>query len=181
MVWTIVLQNLLLECQLIVRGSYSRLEHFEDCIKAYQGKNDLKMSDKDIEEVEDYFSENYDEDDVITRHDLEQVCKVLEKSIKGIENALLMRINLSALDDIAHLEEDLTDDFKAFSSEYDALARDGLVGKKFIYSRSVLLHLLRRRGHDYRMENLTMVKNKTTIKAHNDICRLVFERLGWDI
>ena len=170
-----------INCRKNVRGSYSRLEHFEDCIKVYQGKNDLKMSVRDIEEIEDYFRENYGEDDVITRHDLEQVCKFLGKPIKGNENALLARINPSALDDISHLDEDLIDDFKALSREYDALARDGLVGKKFIYSQSVLAHLLRRRGHDYRMENLTMVKNKNTIEAHNDICRLVFERLGWDI
>ena len=109
---------------------------------------------------------------------MEKVCKVLKKSIRGNENALLMRINPSALDDISHLEEDLISDLKAFSKEYDVLVRDGLVGKKFIYSQSVLLHLLRRRSHDYRMENLTMVKNKNTMKKHNDICRLIFERLG---
>ena len=112
---------------------------------------------------------------------MEQACKFLGKPIKDNENALLARINPSVLDDIPHLEEDLIDDFKAFSGEYDVLARDGLVGKKFIYLQSVLAHLLRRRGHDYRMENLTMVKNKNTIEAHNDICRLGFERLGWDI
>ena len=165
----------------VKRETYSRLDHFEDCIKAYQGKNDLRMSVRDIEEIEDYFRENYDEDDVITRRDLEKVCKVLKKPIRGNENALLMRINPSALDDISHLEEDLISDFKAFSKEYDALVRDGLVGKKFIYSQSVLLDLLRRRDYDYRMENLTMVKNKSTMKKHNDICRLVFERLGWEI
>ena len=137
------------------------------------------MSDEDIEQIEDYFEENYG---ILTRCELEKVCKVSgKKSIKGNENALLMRINPSALDDIAHLEEDLISDFKAFSKEYDALVRDGLVGKKFICSQSVLLHLLRRRGHDYRMENLTMVKNKNTIKKHNDICRLIFKRLGWEI
>ena len=166
----------------VIKDSYSRIEHFEDCIKVYQGKNKLKMNDEDIEQIEDYFEENYGENGIITRRQLEKVCKVLgKKSIKGNENALLMRINPSALDDISHLEEELIDDFKAFSREYDALARDGLVGKKFIYSKSVLAHLLRRRDHDYRMENLTMVKNKNTIEAHNDVCRLIFERLGWEI
>ena len=83
----------------VIKDSYSRLEHFEDCIKVYQGKNKLKMSDEDIEQIEDYFEENYRENEVITRSDLEKVCKVLgKKSIKGNENALLMRINPSVLD-----------------------------------------------------------------------------------
>ena len=164
----------------VKKETYSRFEHFEECIKAYQGRNKLRMSDKDIEEIEDYFKENYDENELITRSDLEKVCKVLgKKTKKGNVNALLMRISPRSLDDISHLEEDLISDFKAFSKEYDSLVRDGLVAKKFIYSQSVLFHLLRRRSHDYRLENFTMVKNKDIIKKHNDICRLVFERLGW--
>ena len=95
----------------VKREIYSRLDHFEDCIKAYQGNNDLRTSVRDIEEIEDYFRENYDEDDVITRSDLEKVCKVLKKPIRGNENALLMRINSSALNDISHLEDDLISDF----------------------------------------------------------------------
>ena len=81
----------------VIRDSYSRLEHFKDCIKVYQGKNKLKMSDEDIKQIEDYFEENYKEKDLITRCEFEKVCKVLgKKSIKGNENALLMRINPSA-------------------------------------------------------------------------------------
>ena len=99
----------------VIKDSYSRPEHFEDCIKVYQGKNKLKMSDEDIKQIEDYFEENYRENEVITGSDLEKVCKVLgKKSIKGNENALLMRINPSVLDDISHLEEDIINDFKSF-------------------------------------------------------------------
>ena len=108
------------------------------------------MSDEDIKQIEDYFEENYRENEVITRSDLEKVCKVLgKKSIKGNENELLMRINPSVLDDISHLEENIINDFKSFSKEYDVLARDRSFGKKFVYSQLVLLHLLRRKGHDY--------------------------------
>ena len=140
---------------------YSRLDHFQKYIMTYQGKNRISMSDKDIEEIENYIKENYDGNEVITRSDLEKVCKVLgKKSIKGNENALLMRINPSVLDDISHLEEDIINDFKSFSKEYDVLAKDGSFGKKFVYSQLVLLHLLRRKGHDYKSENFTMIKNK---------------------
>ena len=164
----------------VKREIYSRLDHFEKCIMAYQGKNRISMSDKDIEEIENYIKVNYDENEVITKSDLEKVCKVLgKKSIIGNENALLMRINPSVLDDISHLEEDIINDFKSFSKEYNVLARDGSFGKKFLYSQLVLLHLLRRKGHDYKSENFTMIKNKKTMKKYNDICRLIFERLGW--
>ena len=54
----------------VKKETYKRIEHFEECIRAYQGKNKLMMSDKDIEEIEDYFKENYDE--LITRSDLEK-------------------------------------------------------------------------------------------------------------
>ena len=161
----------------VKKETYSKFVQFKECIKSYQGRNELKISDKDFEEIKDYIKENYDENELITRSDLEKVCKVLGKKIKrGNENALLARISPNSLDDISHLEEGLISDFKVFSKEYDSLVRDR---KKFIYSQSVLFHLLRRRGHDYRPENFTMIKNKDTIKKHNDICRLVFERLGW--
>ena len=139
------------------------------------------MSDKDIKQIEGYFKENYKENEIITRRDLEKVCKVLgKKSIKGNENALLMRINPSALDDISDLKDELINDFKAFSKEYDVLAKGGLVRKKFLYSQFVLFHLLRRRGHDCNPENFNMTRTKSGKKTHNDICRLVFERLGWE-
>ena len=56
----------------VKKETYSRLEHFEECIKAYQAKNKLRMSDKDIEEIEEYFRENYDENELITRSDLKK-------------------------------------------------------------------------------------------------------------
>ena len=100
----------------VKKETYLRLEHFEECIKAYQGKNELKMSYKDVEEIEDYFKENYDENELITRGDLEKVCKALGKKPKRSNvNALLMRISPRSLDDISHLEEDLISDFEAFS------------------------------------------------------------------
>ena len=137
------------------------------------------MSDEDIEKIEDYLEENYGKNEMITRSQLKKVCKVLgKKSIKGNENALLMRINPGSLDDISYLENDLMNDFKAFSKEYDSLVKGGLVRKKFLYSQFVLFHLLRRRGHDCNPENFTMIKTKNGKKTHNDICRLVFERLG---
>ena len=91
-----------------------------------------------------------------------------------------MRINPSALDDISDLEDELMSDFKAFLKEYDVLAKGGLVRKKFLYSQFVLFHLLKRRGHACNPENFTMIKTKSGKEIHNDICRLVFERLGWE-
>ena len=165
----------------VKRENYSRLDYFEHCIKAYPGKNDLRMNVRDIEEIEDHFKENYDENEAITRSDLEKVYKALgKKSIKSNENAMLMRINLDALDDISYLEEEPINDFKSFSKEFDSLARRGLIRKKFLYSQSVLLHLLRRRGHDCNLENFTVIRTKNGMKINNDICRLIFERLGWE-
>ena len=57
------------------RETYSRIEHFEDCIKVYQGKNRLSISDKRVKKLEDYLEENYDNVTDITRDDLVQVCK----------------------------------------------------------------------------------------------------------
>ena len=127
----------------VKRKPYSRLDYFEHCIKAYQGKNDLRMNVRDIEEIEDYFKENYDENEAITKSDLEKVCKALgKKSINGNENAMLMRINPIALDDISYLEEDLMSGFNSFSEEFDCLAKRRLIRKKFLHSQTVLFHLL---------------------------------------
>ena len=138
------------------------------------------MSARDIEEIKDYFKENYDEEHIITKSDLERACSVLDKKVKANEiNALLLGIDPRSVDDISHLEEDLINDFKSFSREYDSLVKEGMVSRKFMYLQSVLYHLLKRRGHSFNMENSTMIKNKKTMKKYNDICRLIFERLGW--
>ena len=139
------------------KGSYSRLKHFCDCIKEYQGTNKLKMKEEDIKHMEDYFKSYSPES--ITRREIEKVCKMLgKKSAKGNENALLRLLNPKVLDDISHLENDLLDDFNVFSKEYDLLARNDLKRKKFLYSQFVLFHILRRRGHDCRPENFTMIR-----------------------
>ena len=164
--------NLLLKIEVCYR-----LDNFKDCIMAYQGKNKLNMSDEDIEEIKDYTVKNYG-DEAITRSNLVKVCKALCKNINGNETALLMRIDPDALDDISHLEDDLINDFKEFSKAYDELTKDG---KKLIFSQSILIHLLRRRGHNCRFENISYIINKKTMKKHNDICGMVFERLGWDL
>ena len=67
-----------------------------------------------------------------------------KKSAKGNENVLLRRLNPNALDDISQLD-DIIDDFKVFSNEYDILARNDLSRKKFICSQFVLFHILRQR------------------------------------
>ena len=103
-----------------------------------------------------------------------------KKSAKGNENALLRRLNPKVLDDISHLETDLLDDFKAFSKEYDILARNDSSRKKFLYSQFVLFHILRKRGYDCRPKNFTMIRTDDRKRAHNEICRLIFERPGWE-
>ena len=161
-----------------IKDSYSRLNHFHDCMKRYQGKNRLRMKVEDIEHIENYFRQNYSPD-TITRTDVDRVCKMLgKKSVKDNENSLLRRLNLKALDDISHLETDLLDDFKVFSKEYDILARNDLSRKKFLYSQFVLFHILRKRGHDYCPENFMMIRMDDRKRAHNEICRLIFKRPG---
>ena len=138
------------------------------------------MKEEDIKHMKDYFRENYSPD-MITRPEVERVCKMLgKKSAKGNENAPLKLLDPKVLDDISHLENDILDDFNIFSKEYDLLARNDLTRKKFLYSQFVLFHILRRRGHDCRPENFTTIRTDDRKKAHNEICRLIFERLGWE-
>ena len=130
----------------IINQTYSRIDHFEDCIKIYQGRNQLNVSARDIEEIKDYFKENYDEEHIITKSNLERVCSVSDKKVKADEiNALLLSIDPCSVDDISHLEEDLLNDFKSFSREYDSLVKEGMVSRKFMYLQSVLYHLLKQR------------------------------------
>ena len=82
------------------KNSYSRLNHFKDCIRSYQGKNKFRMKEEDIKHIEDYFRENYSLD-MITRPEIERVCKMLGKKFaKGNENALFRWLNPKVLDDI---------------------------------------------------------------------------------
>ena len=106
---------------------HTRLYTFETSLMSYQGKGNFTMSDSDIQEIEDYFAENYEDNTNITRTDVIKVSMILRKNIRGNENRLLVRINLNALNDIEHLKEDIIEDFKAFSEEFDRLAKLGLV------------------------------------------------------
>ena len=150
----------------------NRLEHFKDCIVSYQGKDSVGMSDCDIREIRDYITTNYDEE--ITRSDLIKICKALGKKIGGRENALLALFNPSELDDISHLEDVLIDDFIEFSNAYDEIMKDG---RRIVFVKFVLMQLLRRRGHSPMSDYVGYTNAR---KKHNDICRMVFERLGWD-
>ena len=47
-----------------IKNSYSRLNHFYDCMKRYQGKNRLRMKEEDIKQIEDYFRRNYSPDTI---------------------------------------------------------------------------------------------------------------------
>ena len=68
-----------------IKDGYSRLRHFLEYMRSYQGNNKLRMKDEDVNQIVDYFRENYSLD-MITRSEIGIVCKKIgKKSAKGNE------------------------------------------------------------------------------------------------
>ena len=68
--------------------SYSRIHHFKNCIKKYQGKNKLSMKKEELEKVGSWIL-SYFKKEELRRQDILDLVKMFSlKSAKGKENEI---------------------------------------------------------------------------------------------
>ena len=173
--------------------SYDRKVHFRDCINQYQGKQNSTIDQKVYESLEDQFERHHllvgDKDSPkeirfskITKMHVGMFLKELGLS-KHYENTNLIHYNLTGVkpDDISYLEDTLLADFDLLVEEYDKMFKHKIDRSSFINTQYVLYQLLLRHKHPCKKEDFAILKTIDKQNFHDDICGMVFSRLGWNI
>ena len=82
-------------------------------------------------------------------------------------------------DDISYLEEQLLDDFDILTDIYDKRFKN-INRKNFINTQYVLFQLLSRHRHSCKKEEFIILKTIDRKFFHDEICKELFEELGWN-
>ena len=75
------------------------------------------------------------------------------------------------------------DDFETLSELYDVTYKNGdnnISRKSFISIQYVLFQLLRRHKHPCNPSDFTVLKTIDRKTFHDEVCRNLFEQLGWN-
>jgi hypothetical protein len=174
--------------------AYSRIIHFQECIKQYQGKQNCKIPKEVFEKLEKKFKgfnllndseNNHIKYSRITKEHILMFLKQLGYA-NHYENANYIYYILlgKRIDDIDYLEDQLIEDFKELSSLYDSVyGKDKpkeLKRKNFMNVQYILFQLLKNRNHDCNLEDFSVLKTIEKKKFHDEICSHLFDRLGWN-
>jgi hypothetical protein len=169
--------------------TYDRKVHFRDCINQYQGKQNSTIQQNIYDDLEIQFERHHllhpgkDKEikfkDVTKNHVL-IFLKELGYS-KHYENVHLIHYNFTGIkpDDISYLEEQLLDDFDVLTDLYDKRFKH-INRKNFINTQYVLFQLLRRHRHPCKKEEFIILKTIDRKFFHDEICKDLFEELGWN-
>jgi hypothetical protein len=174
--------------------AYSRVIHFQECIKQYQGRQNCKIPQEVFDKLEKKFqayrllnestidSIKYSK---ITKDHILMFLKQL-KYPNHYENVNFIYFSLTnrRVDDIEHLEHQLIEDFKVLSNLFDLIhgkdKPDELKRKNFLNVQYILFQLLRSHNHPCKMEDFSILKTVEKKKYHDEICSKLFEKLGWN-
>lgn len=170
---------------------YDRKVHFRDCIKQYQGKQNSTIPQKVYKELEHELQSHHilleSESEIdsekfknVTKNHILLFLKELGYS-NHYENVHLIHKTLTGqkADDISYLEDQLMDDFDSLTELYDKNYKD-INRKNFINTQYVLYQLLRRHKHPCKKEEFIILKTIDRKFFHDDICKNLFQTLGWN-
>ena len=87
-----------------------------------------------------------------------------------------------SVNNIGHLESKLLDDFDILANLYDKKYKQNkkITRKNFINTHYVLFQLLRRHRYKCIPDDFNILKTTDRKSFHDDICRDLFETLGWN-
>ena len=151
------------------KNGYSRMNHFENCIRKYIGVNKIKP-DK-LEKIKSEILSVYDKCS-LTRQNIADFGKW-----KGNENAIFFQITGKTVDHISHLEKHLLANFRLFSAKFDEEKRFGR--KKFLNMNYVLFHLLKQLGHNVDEKNFPLLKTEKSKTNQEKIIQNILQTLNF--
>jgi len=174
--------------------TYESRIHFRDCVNQYQGKQNTTIPDIVFKNLEKQFELhgllNGDEKTVtntrfskITREHIYLFLRETGHSTH-YEDVFLIHYKLTGKkpNDISHLEQQLMEDFDILINLYDKKFKQlrKIDRKSFINTQYVLFQLLRRHKYMCKKEDFNMLKTLDRKSFHDDICKELFEELGWN-
>jgi hypothetical protein len=175
--------------------AYDRKLHFRDCINQYQGKQNTNINSKIFNDLINQFEKHHllvgnknlsrEKRCVkITKEHIYLFLKELEYT-KHYENVNLIHYQItgSKPDDISYLEDKLLDDFDILTNLYDKKFKNkaGFSRKNFINTQYILYQLLLKYKHPCKKEDFTILKTVDRKSFHDDITKMLFEELGWNM
>jgi hypothetical protein len=168
---------------------YDRRVHFRECLAQYQGKENCTVAPEVIDALIEQFKHHNlliasdDEKEKfknITKKHVSMFLKELGIS-KHYDNVNLIHSLITGVpaDDISHLENALMEDFVTLTDLYERKFRND-TRKNFINTEYVLYQLLIKYKHKCRADDVAVFKSADRKLNHDDICRTLFEELGWN-
>ena len=174
--------------------TYDPKIHFRDCINQFQGKQNATISPKVYETLINQFelhsllkgdsqSPKSVRFENITKDHIYLFLKETGYS-KHYEDIVLIYYNITGNkpDDIGYLEPILLQDFDVLTNIYDQIYRKDrkIERKNFINTQYVLFQLLKRHKYPCKKEDFNILKTTDRQSFHDDICKTLFEYLGWN-
>lgn len=174
--------------------TYERRIHFKDCINQYQGKQNATVDEKVYRDLEEQFSRHEllnGDASTPKRQRFERITKdhimmFLKETghTKHYEDIVLIYRTMTGkkVDDIAHLEGQLMEDFDKISELYDKKYKveRKIDRKSFINTQYILFQLLRRHKYPCKREDFNMLKTLDRQSFHDEIVRDLFEQLNFN-
>lgn len=171
--------------------SYDRRVHFRECIKRYQGKQNVNIESTIFEELVQQFSryQLIPEDfellpkqvafENVNRRHIMLFLKELGYN-KYYEDVVYIynKVTGKEIPDISHLENDLMLDFDTLVDLYDQTFKTER--KNFINNQYVLFQLLRKYKYPCKKEDFNFLKTNDRKLYHDSVCQQLFEKLGWN-
>lgn len=158
--------------------TYSKDQHFKECILQFQGKKAKKIPSAVFQYVKDH--------DPKTLMDVVSLLKLKPEFKKFSDESMYIfrEISCRPVEDIGHLEGKLHSDFAEFTNAYDKYfgsrqnLEDGISTRtNFINVQYVLCRLLTKNGFFGSDADLTMFQDK--INSHSLIVDKIFSILDW--
>lgn len=165
--------------------------HFRDCIKQYQGKQNCTIPPNVYKDLEEQFFLHHllngnknTPKEIRFKNITKKHIMIFLKELKysgHYENVHLIHYNFTGIkpDDISHLEEHLLIDFDILLELYHKMFKN-IKRKNFINTQYVLYQLLRRHRHSCQKEDFIILKTIDRKFFHDEICKTLFEELGWN-
>lgn len=170
--------------------SYDKKSHFLNCINQYQGRHksgvDPDIIQAIIRELDKYnlidHSQTQKTDkykNVSKEHILLFVKELRLTKCYGDVNLIHHLITGYPLNDISHLTEKLLQDFDQFVQMHYKLFPNDMERKNFNYQH-LLYQLLMRHKYPCNPAEFNFLKTIDRKYYHDEICRSIFENLGWN-
>ena len=174
--------------------TYDRKIHFRDCIKQYQGKQNVTIDPAIYKELIVEFDNHgllidkeSDPKEIrfknITKEHIMLFLKVI-KCTKHYEDITLIHYTLTgkAPPNLEAIEQKLLADFDVLTVLYDKVYKSdkNFVRKNFINTQYVLFQLLRRHKFKCKRKDFNILKTIDRKSFHDEICKNLFQKLGWN-